>query len=541
MAVTQSASQAEQLDVLIVGAGFAGLYQLERLRSLGFSVRVHEAAPALGGVWYWNCYPGARTDSNGPIYQYSREDLWRDWDYDELYPSWAAVRDYFTHVDDKLELSKDIEFGRRVRAAEFDCAENLWTVDSDGGPAVRARYVVLCTGFGSSPLYPRIDGLDEFSGECHHTARWPQEGLDLTGKRVGVIGTGASGVQVIQELAPIASHLTVFQRTPNMALPMRQRKLDDCAKRRLKQEYPERLAARASTFAGFDLDFLPSSAHESSEDERERTFEDLWAKGGFHPWLGTFHDVLGDERANDAMYRFWRSKVHRRVEDPRVAELLAPKTPPHPFGVKRPSLEQNYYEMFNRDNVQLVDLKATPIQHAYHSGLRTTAGTHELDAIVLATGFDANTGGLTAIDIRSTTGESLEQRWSAGVDAALGVATAGFPNMVFVYGPQSPAAFCNGPTCAEIQGEEIVKLLTHARDSGAGRFEARADADKAWTEELNAIFDASLFTRADSWYLGANVPGKPRQMLNYPGGVPAYFQRWADVVQSGYTSAFTFA
>src|SRR5713226_3488109 len=284
--------KVEELDVLVVGAGFTGLYLLDQLRRMGMTVQVFEAGGGLGGVWYWNCYPGARVDSPGPIYQYSRSDLWQKWQFSELYPSWQELRDYFRYVDEKLDLSRDIRFNRRVAEAEFDPARNRWIVRSNDGSVASARYFVLCTGLASKPYVPDLPGLDDFAGERHHTALWPQQGLDLTGKRVGVIGTGASGVQVAQEAADVAAHLTVFQRTPNMALPMRQTKLDNDTIRRMKENYPEIYDRRTKTFSGADIDFLAKSALEVSDDERQAIFERLWEMGGFAPWLGTFNDVL---------------------------------------------------------------------------------------------------------------------------------------------------------------------------------------------------------------------------------------------------------
>ena len=382
----------EDLDVIVVGAGFAGLYLLDRLRRLGMTVQVFEAGGGLGGVWYWNCYPGARVDSPGPIYQYSRDDVWRKWQFSELYPSWQELRDYFRYVDEKLGLSRDIRFNRRVNEAQFDPAHNHWIVRSSDGSVVSARYLVLCTGISTKPYIPDLPGLNDFGGERHHTALWPQQGLDMHGKRVGVIGTGASGVQVAQEAAGTAAHLTVFQRTPNMALPMRQKKLDDDTIRRMKEKYPEMFDKRAKTFAGFDYDVLAKSALEVSDDERQATFERLWEIGGFAPWIGSFSDILLNEEANRAAYKFWRNKTRARINDPAVAEILAPTEPIHPFGVKRPSLEQNFYEIFNQPNVKLVDLRSTPIERVTLSGIKTAAGEYELDVLVLATGFDAVTG-----------------------------------------------------------------------------------------------------------------------------------------------------
>jgi len=525
---------SEEVDVLIVGAGFAGLYQLDRLRSLGFSVRLVEAGADVGGIWYWNCYPGARVDTHSPIYQYSREDLWKDWNYSELYPSWQEVREYFHYVDHKLDLSRDIRFNTRVSGAEFDEKQNQWIVRTDDGTLTRARFFVLCTGFGSKPYIPTLEGLESFSGECHHTAKWPQQGLDFTGKRVGVIGTGASGVQVIQEAGKQAAHLTVFQRTPNLALPMQQKKLDVATQRQMKEEFPARFRKRAEGFAGFDMDFLPKSALEVSPEERQAIYEELWATGGFSFWLATFNDILMNEEANHTAYKFWRDKTRARINDQATADKLAPMTPLHPFGVKRPSLEQNYYELFNQENISLVDLRESPILEITSKGVVTKHGEHELDILVMATGFDAVTGGLTSIDIVGTAGISLKDKWASGARAHLGMASSGFPNLLYIYGPQSPSAFCNGPTCAELQGEFVVQCLQFMKQNGLNKIEATAAAEESWREYSNQLGLAGLFDKADSWYIGANIPGKPREMLSYTGGLPTYLQKCRESAEKGY-------
>jgi cation diffusion facilitator CzcD-associated flavoprotein CzcO len=463
-----ASAEIEELDVIIVGAGFAGFHLLDRLRSLGMSVQVFEAGGGPSGVWYWNCYPGARVDSPGPMYQFSRDDLWRDWKFSELYPSWQEIRAYFRYVDKKLDLSRDIRFNRRVKEVEFDPARNRWTVRSSDGSVTRARYFVLCAGLGSKPYVPELPGPSDFAGEHHHTALWPQQGLDLAGKRVGVIGTRASGVQVAQEAAAVAAHLTVFQRTPNLALPMRQRKLDDDTIRRMKEDYPRAYQKRRTSFGGFDYDPLEKSSSEVSEDERRATFERIWEIGGLSPWVGSFNDLLVNEQSNRAAYDFWRDKTRARIKDPAVAEILAPTEPFHPYGTKRPSLEQNFFDIFNQPNVSLVDLRKNPIETVTRSGIKTAADEHDLDVLVLATGFDAVTGGLTSIDIRGTEGETLREKWAKGVRAHLGMATAGFPNLLSFTDRTARTLLPMGPLAQSFRATGSLRCST-TFDNAIGR------------------------------------------------------------------------
>ncbi|TAL28095.1 MAG: NAD(P)/FAD-dependent oxidoreductase [Phenylobacterium sp.] len=533
-AVRPETHTVEEVDVVVVGAGFTGLYQLHRLRRLGFSVRLFEAGADLGGIWYWNCYPGARVDTHVPMYEFSSEDLWRDWTWTERFPAWDELRRYFHHVDEKLELSRDIRFNARVEGAEFDEDSRRWVVRTQDGGLVSPRFLVLCTGFAAKPYIPDLEGLDRFEGVKHHTAWWPQDGLELKDKRVGVIGTGASGVQVVQEAARVAAQLTVFQRTPILALAMQQCSLDEATQRDMKRDYPARFARRRESFGGFDFHASGKAALEVSPEERRAVYEASWAAGGFSFWASTFHDVMMNLEANRTAYDFWREKVQARIRDPKLAEQLAPKEPPHPFGVKRPSLEQTYYDVFNQDNVRLVNLKATPILEITASGVRTAEGECELDILVLATGFDAVTGGLTQIDIRGVDGLTLKEKWAKGARTHLGMASAGFPNLLFLYGPQSPSGFCNGPTCAELQGDWVVEFLRRMRDAGVSRFEATAAAEQTWKDHVEAVGAMTLFPLADSWYMGANIPGKPRELLNYPGGLPLYLQMCQASADAGY-------
>lgn len=531
----RSDPDAQLLDVLIIGGGFSGIYELDRLRDLGFSVKVWDAAGDFGGIWWWNNYPGAKTDTIGGIYQFSYKELWKEYNFSKLYLERQHIRDYFEYVNSKLDLRKDIEFNTFAESCEWD-EENLrWHARSSDGKETLAKTVILATGFGSKPLYPSIDGLEDFAGQCHHTARWPQEGLDMTGKRVVILGTGASAVGVIEQASEVAAQVTVFQRTPNMALPMRQRTLSAEDNERIREGLPERFRIRRDeAFAGFDFNFIPQNTTDVSADERDETYERMWGEGGFPLWLGLYQDVIMDETANRTFYDFWRSKIHERVKDPEVAELLAPVTPPHPYGTKRPTLENTYYDCFNQENVKLIDSNVEPIERVVPEGVVTSKGLVECDVLVLATGYDNNRGGIMAIDIRGAEGLKLQEKWESYVHTFMGLTTAGFPNMFFLYGPQSPAGFCNGPTSAEYQGEMVARFLEHVRETGAERYESTVEAEQEWTAHVDELFNASLFPKAKSWYWGANVPGKPAQMLNYPGGVPVYFDRLDEEAAQGY-------
>jgi len=531
----KGADTPEVLDALIIGAGFSGLYQLYRLRERGFRVRVLEAAADLGGIWYWNCYPGARVDSHVPNYEFSMDELWRDWNWTERFPAWDELRRYFAYVDAKLDLSRDVRFDTRVTAARFDADAEQWEIECADGHRSRARFLIPCTGFAAKAYVPDLPGLERFAGPCFHTAHWPQDGLDLTGRRVGVIGTGASGVQVIQEAGNVASQLTVFQRTPNLALPMRQQALDEQTQRAMKAHYPEWFRRRAQSNGGlYDIAADERSALAVSPEERLAAFESAWQKGGFHFWAGTFSDIILNEEANRLAYEFWRDKTRARIDDPVVADKLAPNDPPHPFGTKRPSLEQWYYEVFNQDNVTLVDVRDEPIEEITPTGVRAGSRDYELDILVLATGFDASTGGLTQIDIRGLSGRSLKDTWCNGVQTYLGFGIPDFPNLLMLYGPQSPTAFCNGPTCAELQGDWVVDCLCYLRDNGFTRIEATADAGASWTQHMAELASFTLLPQAESWYMGANIPGKPRQLLHHPG-VQDYAAFCVQSAENGYS------
>jgi cyclohexanone monooxygenase len=524
----------EEFDVAIMGAGFSGLYQLHKLRQLGLRVRVFESAAGLGGTWFWNCYPGARVDTASNLYQFSDEALWRDWKFRDQYPSFKEIRDYFAYVDRKWDLSKDVRLNAKITHAAFDEGRDQWVISVNGSPSARARFFVTCTGFASRPYIPKIEGLSDFAGIMHHTARWPQDGVDLKGKRVGVLGTGASGIQVIQEVGKIARGVTVFQRTPNTAMPMRQKRFSDEELLEFKKTFPDRFKMRALTAGGYDFDVQDKSGRDLTEAERREVFERLWATGGFSYWLGSFNDLMDSQVTNRSAYHFWRDKVRARITKPELHEILAPTEPLHPFGVKRPSLEQDFYEVVSQPNVDVIDLKATPITHVTRTSVVTTRGEFELDALVLATGFDSITGGLTAVDIRGTDGESFGEKWATRVKTHLGVASAAFPNLFFVFGPQGTSGFANGPSCAELQGGWVIDCVAHMVRNKLTRIEATREAQDRWTDHLDDLCRKSLFPLAESWYMGANIPGKPRQILGYPGGFKTYLDLCDAAARNGY-------
>ncbi|KAG5637092.1 hypothetical protein H0H81_005775 [Sphagnurus paluster] len=526
----------EEIDVLVVGAGFSGLYQLHKLRKAGFSVKVFEAGKGIGGVWHWNCYPGARVDSDYFLYQYSLEELWKDWTWTERFPDRQELVAYFDYVDKKLDLSRDISFDTRVTSATFDTTADRWVVSTQNGRTIRSRFLSLCTGLAAKTLFPDYPGLNSFKGVVHHTSLWPQGGVDLTGKRVGVLGTGSSGLQVIQESDPIVAHLTVFQRIPNLALPMGQRKVTEQEQNELKKElYPIIFRRRVQTFAGFHYTLVDRSLLDLTPEERRLMLEDLWGRGGFYYWLAAHQDIFSSEEANKIVYDFWRDKVRKRLTDPVMQAKLAPEVPPHPFGTKQPSLDRCYYEVLNQPNVTLVDLQETPIVEITPSGVKTKDGVeHALDVLVLATGFDALTGSISQIDIRGTDGTPIGEKWGKGVATYLGLSSAGYPNMFFPYGPQAPTGFCNGPSCLEVQSDWIVECLTYMREHKHTRIDATPAAEAAWGARIQELAAPGLWDRAKSWYVGANVPGKPVAQINFTGGLPMYAKLCRESAEGGY-------
>jgi len=525
--------QVEEFDAIVIGAGISGLFQLVRLRELGMTARVYEAGGGVGGTWYWNRYPGARFDSESYSYGYSFSDeLLQEWDWKEHFSGQPENERYLNFVADKFDLRRDIQFNANVAAAAYDKAANRWEVRLEDGTRARARFLITAVGILSAQNVPAFAGIDSFKGESFHTARWPKERVDFTGKRVGVIGTGATAVQLITEIAKEVGHLTVFQRTANFCAPLRNGPIDSETQAKIKASYPEIFKRTRETFAGFIHDFDPRSVFDVTPEERQARFEELWSQPGFSKWLGNFRDIMGDKAANDLFAEFVRNKIRERVKDPIVAEKLAPKD--HAFGTKRVPLESGYYEQFNRPNVLLVDIRESPIERITPKGVKTRDAEYELDVIIYATGFDAVTGPLTRIDIRGESGISLKDKWADGPRTYLGVQSAGFPNLFTLVGPHNGSTFCNMPRCIEQNVEWVTDLLRHMRDKGYTRAAATAEAEDAWTAHVNELAVGTLLSQTDSWFFGANIPGKKRAVLMYFGGALAYRKKVEEVVANGY-------
>ncbi|MFZ5932036.1 MAG: flavin-containing monooxygenase [Pseudomonadota bacterium] len=535
-----STTTVQQYDAIIIGAGVTGLYQLYRLRELGLSVRVIEAAGGVGGTWFWNRYPGCRFDSESESYAYSfSKELLQEWDWTEHYSPQPETLRYLNHVADKFDLRKDIQFNTRVRAASFDAAANCWEVEAESGECARARYLITALGPLSAPMMPNIPGMEDFRGTAFHTFNWPADpkgwgGADIgyAGKRVGIIGTGATGVQVIQEVAKTAGSLTVFQRRPNWCTPLGNSPISAQEQAKIKASYPEVFAKCKTSFASMVHDSDPRSALEVSAEEREALFEKLYPGPGFSLWLGAFGDILTNQKANDLISDFVAKKIRQRVRDPKIAEKLIPRD--HGFGTRRVPLETNYYEVYNQPNVTLVDIKETPIERITPSGVKTSDQEYELDILIYATGFDAVTGAITRIDITGEGGVKLKDKWANGPRSYLGLQSAGFPNLFTLVGPQGNSALCNVPRCAELNVEWVTDFIRHMRNNQQTCSQPSKAAEDAWVAQVAEVADATLLARTDSWYTGSNVPGKKRTFLIWAGGNPAYREILADVAAKGY-------
>lgn len=519
----------EQFDAIVIGAGVAGLYALYRLRQIGLKVRGVEDGGGVGGTWYWNRYPGCRFDSESETYGYSfSKELLQEWNWKEHYSGQPENEKYLNFVADKFDLKRDYQFNSHVTSIVHNQHTNQWDVAIENGQHLRAQFVVAAVGILSARYVPPFEGIDSFKGESFHTSRWPKEKVDFTGKRVAVIGTGATAVQLIPIVAGECKHLTVFQRTPNYCAPLRNGLVSDETQNRWKASYPELHKWIRETPAAFPYDFDRRKVFDVPKEERLRIYEELWAQPGFKKWLGNFRDIMTDRAANEDFAEFVRNKIRQRVKDPKVAEMLVPKD--HPFGSKRIPLETNYYEAYNRDNVKLVSVRDTPIERITPNGIKTSDQEYEFDVIIYATGFDAITGPLTRIDIRGEGGTVLREHWASGPRTFLGLQVAGFPNFFIA----TNTAFCNYTVCAEAAVEWISDAIRHVRDKGYSRIAPAPDSEQTWVEHVNELGSQTLLSGAKSWFVGDNIPGKAHAILLYANTSPAYRAKLAEVAAKGY-------
>ncbi|KAH0841817.1 Cyclopentanone 1,2-monooxygenase [Fonsecaea pedrosoi] len=508
------------IDVVVVGGGFGGMYAVYKLRQLGLSVKLFEAGSDFGGTWFWNRYPGARVDSESPYYGLSIPELWRTWDWSERFPDHNEIRRYFAHVDKVLDLSKDAFFNTIITEATWDGGR--WTTKTQDGAVITSKYFVAATGSTYKQYYPDFKNLRDYKGILIHSGSFPSHRVDYSGKKVAVIGNGATGVQIVQETAKEDCQLTVFIRTPNIAFPMRQRKLPVEEQESAKVFYAAYYQAAKLSRGGIPYNPATTSIWAVSPEEREAYFEELWRRGGFSFSSSNYRDLIVDKRANALVYEFWLKKVRERVTDPHKAAVVAPLTQPHFFGTKRPSLEQDYYEMIDRPNVTVVDLKTHPIVEFRETGILTTEKLHEFDIVILATGFDSVTGSLTTMGLTDKAGVPLSTKWKDGVYTHLGLTICGMPNLFMVYSPQAPTSLSNGPPIIEIQVDWIADAVAKMRAENVVSIEARPAAAQRWHDDIQRANSRTLFPYTDSWYMGANIPGKPREQLLYLDGVARY-------------------
>src|SRR5579863_3003912 len=521
------------VDVVVVGAGFSGIYAVHAFLEAGLTVRAFEAGDGIGGTWYWNRYPGARCDVESKDYSYSfSPELEQEWSWSERYPAQPEVLRYLSHVADKFELWPHIQLSTRVAAASWDAGAARWTVTTDDGSMVSARFFVSAVGCLSQYQVPDLPGLETFEGPWYHTSRWPREGVDFTGKRVGLIGTGSTGIQIAPEIAAVAAQLYVFQRTPSFAVPNRNRPWEESEELAFKSGYRAYRAEARESFLGVPVPGTGRPILDEPPEEVQATLAERWRAGGGMPILGAYTDVLVNRDANEVVAEFMRDRIRETVTDPAVADLLCPRT--YPVGAKRLCQSDDYYAMFNAGNVTLVDIRSAPIESVYPGGVKTAADSYDLDAIVFATGFDALTGALFAMDIRGVDGVALRDEWAAGPKTYLGVAAPRFPNMFIVTGPGSPSVFSNMVLSIEQHVEWIRDFVSYLDSAGYTTAEATAAARDAWMEHVSEVAYATLFPLADSWYVGANIPGKPRVFTSYLGGCGPYRAKCDEVASAGY-------
>src|SRR3954466_9074084 len=527
------ATPAKAYDVVVVGAGFAGMYMLHKLRGLGLSVRVYEQGGDVGGTWYWNRYPGARCDVESMQYSYSFSDeLQQEWDWSERYAPQPEILKYANHVADRFNLRSDIQFDTRVERAEFDERAGIWSVTTSDGKTVTAKHVVLATGCLSNARKPDISGLERFKGRVYHTGHWPHEPVDFSGQRVAVIGTGSSGIQSVPVIAEQASQLMVFQRTANFSIPARNAALTEQEREWFRQNYPEiRRFAREEARNGIYTEMPDRGALDDGDNERRAKYEARWAHGGL-TFMSVYNNLALDKTANDTAADFVREKIAEIVKDPDTAKKLQPDN--HPIGSKRICIDTDYFAAFNRPNVTLVDIKANSIEEILPNAVRAGGKDYEVDALVLATGFDAMTGSVAKIEIRGRNGQTLNQKWAEGPKTYLGLMSAGFPNLFIITGPGSPSVLSNMIVSIEQHVDWIADCIGYMRDRDLDTMEAHKDAEDKWVAHVNEVAYTTLYPQANSWYMGANVPGKPRIFMPYIGGVGAYRQICDDVAAKGY-------
>jgi cyclohexanone monooxygenase len=529
---TQRAKMTGEIDVVIVGAGFGGMYMLHRLRGMRMSAVVFDVAAGVGGTWYWNRYPGARCDVESMQYSYSfSEELQQEWQWSEVFAGQPEILRYANHVADRFSLRRDMRFETRVTGAVFNEATHRWTVRTDRGDVVSAKYCVMATGCLSAARMPDFPGLPSFNGNTYHTGHWPHAGVDFTGLRVGVIGTGSSAIQAIPVIAGQAAHVTVFQRTPNFSIPSRNRPMPPDYAQSWKDEYPVKRAESRMTRNGILANPNDAAAIETPEDERLAVYEQRWASGGT-TFMASFNDLIFNKASNDTAADFVRNKIRAMVTDPVKAELLAPAN--HPIGTKRICVDTDYYLTYNEPNVDLIDVRDAPIEAVTPNGLLAGGNEYTFDAIVFATGFDAMTGALTRMGIVGRGGETLADKWEAGPRTYLGLMTAGFPNMFMVTGPGSPSVLSNMIVSIEQHVDWISDCLSHLNDRQLDCIEPVTAAEDAWVRHVNDVADTTLYPSAASWYMGANIPGKPRVFMPYIGGVGAYRDKCDEIAANGY-------
>ncbi len=518
-------------DAVIVGAGFAGLYMLHKLRGMGFAARVLEAGSGVGGTWYWNRYPGARCDVESMQYSYQFSDeLQQEWVWTERYAAQPEILRYANHVADRFDLRRDIQFDTRVTSAIFDETRGCWVIETGDGAGVSATFCIMATGCLSSPNLPDFEGIGTFEGAQYHTGNWPHGDVDFSGMRVAVVGTGSSAVQSIPIIAAQAKQLYVFQRTPNYAVPAHNAPLEPGYQRTVKADYAALRTRAKRTPTGIAFDYSEALALETAPEERQREYEMRWQRGGLS-FLGAYMDLMLNEKANDTAAEFVRSKIRQTVRDAAVAELLSPGDV---IGCKRLCVDTGYYETFNRPNITLVDISRKPIDEISRQGIRTNGKVYEVDAIVFATGFDAMTGALLKIDIRGRGGLTLREKWRAGPRSYLGLAVAGLPNLFTVTGPGSPSVLTNMLPSIEQHVDWIADALAYMRGRRCGQMEADVEAEDQWVAHVGEAAGRTLRYTCGSWYLGSNVPGKPRVFMPYIGGFPKYVQKCNAVAANGY-------